>query len=341
MRRAGVVVLSLMALAAAAASWLAPNPPQRGFPDLVNAPPTRVRVWDGGPRAPFIYRQRLVSRLERTFANDTAQRISLRWFDGGVLVTADPETGAPLLLLGADGYGRDIFARLLHGARLTLALALLATLGATALGGVVGSVSGYAGGRTDLLLSRLTEFVLVLPAIYVVLALRAALPLVVPPRTVFLSLAGIFVLLGWPTVARGVRAIVASERARDYVVGRRGAGGAPWPRAVPASAARGARPPGHPGHAAAAGLHPGRGDDVVHRPGVSRGHAHLGHDAAGGSQCGAAWRCAVGPGPGRGDLPRGSGREPRGTGPRATPPRYNWIDETVRGRVHAHRHAVS
>jgi len=216
-RRAGVVVLSLVALAAAAASWLAPNPPQRGFPDLVNAPPTRVRVWDGGPRTPFIYRQRLVSRLERTFANDTAQPIPLRWFDGGVLVTADPETGAPLLLFGADGYGRDIFARLVHGARLTLALALLATLGATALGAVVGSVSGYAGGRTDLLLSRLTEFVLVLPAIYVVLALRAALPLVVPPRTVFLSLAGIFVLLGWPTVARGVRAIVASERARDYV----------------------------------------------------------------------------------------------------------------------------
>ena len=69
----------------------------------------------------------------------------------------------------------------------------------------------------DLLLSRVTEFVLVLPAIYVALALRAALPLVVPPRTVFLSLVGIFVLLGWPTVARGVRAIIVSERSRDYV----------------------------------------------------------------------------------------------------------------------------
>jgi peptide/nickel transport system permease protein len=212
-----MALLAAVALVTAGASWLAPNPPERRFPDLLNAPPTRVRVWDGGPRAPFIYRQRVVSRLERRFENVITERVSLRWLDDGALVTADPAGGAPLLMLGTDSYGRDIFARLVHGARLTLALALLATLGATLVGGLVGGVSGYAGGRVDLLLSRLTEFVLVLPAIYVVLALRAALPLAVPPRTVFLSLAGIFVLLGWPTVARGVRAIVASERARDYV----------------------------------------------------------------------------------------------------------------------------
>jgi peptide/nickel transport system permease protein len=216
-RRAGLVLLGLVACAAVGASWLAPNAPDRRFPDLLYAPPTLVRVWDGGPRAPFIYRQSLVSRLERTFTNDTSERITLRWFDGGTLVTARPDDGAPLLLLGADGYGRDIFARLVHGSRLTLALALFATLGATLLGGLVGSLSGYVGGRLDLALSRLTEFVLVLPAIYVALSLRAALPLIVPPRTVFVSLAGIFILLGWPTVARGVRAIVASERARDYV----------------------------------------------------------------------------------------------------------------------------
>jgi peptide/nickel transport system permease protein len=216
-RWAGVIVLGFVAVLAAAAPWIGPNPPDRAFPDLFNAPPTAVHVWDGGPRGPFIYRQRLISRLERRFETVTTMPVPLRWFTDGRLVTADPEAGAPLLLLGADGYGRDVFARLVNGSRLTLALALMATLGATLLGGLVGGVSGYAGGRVDLLLSRLTEFVLVLPALYVVLALRAALPLVVPPSTVFFSLAGIFVLLGWPTVARGVRAIVASERSRDYV----------------------------------------------------------------------------------------------------------------------------
>jgi peptide/nickel transport system permease protein len=216
-RRAGIVLLTVVAGVAALAPWIAPNPPDRAFPGLLHAPPTMVRVWDGGPRAPFIYRQRVVSRLERRFETITTERVPLRWFRDGRLVTVDPGAGAPLLLLGADGFGRDVFARLVHGSRLTLALALIATLGATLLGGLVGGVSGYAGGRLDLLLSRVTEFVLVLPAIYVVLALRAALPLVVPPRTVFLSLVGIFVLLGWPTVARGVRAIIVSERSRDYV----------------------------------------------------------------------------------------------------------------------------
>ncbi len=218
MKRAGAAALIVVALCALAASWVAPNAPERRFNDLLNAPPTRVRVWDSGPRAPFIYRQRVLSRIERRFETVSTERVALRWFAAGTFVTADPGGGAPLLLLGADAYGRDIFSRLVHGSRLTLALALLATLGATLLGAAIGGMSGYAGGRVDLVLSRVTEFVLVLPAIYVVLALRAALPLVVPSSTVFLSLAAIFILLGWPTVARGVRAIVVSERTREYVV---------------------------------------------------------------------------------------------------------------------------
>ena len=227
MRRAGVALLVAVVVVAGAAPWFAPNAPDRAFAGLLNAPPTLVHVWDGGPRAPFIYRQRVVSRLEKRFETVVAEPVSLRWFGEGRLVTAAPDAGVPLLLLGADGYGRDIFSRLVHGSRLTLALALIATLGATLIGGLVGGVSGYAGGRVDLLLSRVTEFVLVLPAIYVVLALRAALPLVVPPRTVFVSLAGIFVVLGWPTVARGVRAIIASERSRDYVSAAEALGASP------------------------------------------------------------------------------------------------------------------
>jgi len=207
-RRAGVALLVAVVVVAVAAPWFAPNAPDRAFAGLLNAPPTLVHVWDGGPRAPFIYRQRVVSRLEKRFETVVAEPVSLQWF-------------------GDDSHGRDIFSRLVHGSRLTLALALIATLGATLIGGLVGGVSGYAGGRVDLLLSRVTEFVLVLPAIYVVLALRAALPLVVPPRTVFVSLAGIFVVLGWPTVARGVRAIIASERSRDYVSAAEALGASP------------------------------------------------------------------------------------------------------------------
>jgi peptide/nickel transport system permease protein len=55
-----------------------------------------------------------------------------------------------------------------------------------------------------------------MPAVFVVLALRSALPLVLPPATVFLLMSAIFALVGWPWVARSVRGVIASERTRDY-----------------------------------------------------------------------------------------------------------------------------
>jgi peptide/nickel transport system permease protein len=237
-KRAGQLLLALLALVALAAPWLAPNPPDRSFADFLYAPPTPVRVFRnppsrsfgeaGGLTIPFIYPQRLVSRLERRFEEDTLNPVRLQWFTGGRLVSVPEAAGSPLLLLGADGFGRDTFSRLLYGARASLALAAAATVLALLVGALVGGIAGYAGGVVDDLLSRMTDFVLVLPAIYVALALRAVMPLILPPATVFVLLGTIFALLGWPIVARGVRAIVASERERDYAVAGLALGAGPW-----------------------------------------------------------------------------------------------------------------
>jgi peptide/nickel transport system permease protein len=226
MRAAGAALLGLIALAALVAPWLAPNPPNRRFAGLLYAPPTRVYLGDD-MGLPHVHPLRIVSRLERRFDEDRSRHVPLRWFADGVLATADPDRGAPLLLLGADAYGRDRFSRLLHGARATLALGVLATLLATTIGAFVGGVAGYAGGGLDSALSRVSEFVVVLPAIYVTLALRGVMPLVLPASTTFLLLLAIFAALGWPMVARGVRAIVASERGREYVLAARAAGASP------------------------------------------------------------------------------------------------------------------
>jgi peptide/nickel transport system permease protein len=217
MKRAGVLLLVLVALLTAAAPVVAPNPPDAAFRDMPFAPPSRVYVLDSAGRlvTPYTYPQRLVSRLERRYEEDRSRPQPIRWLYSGRLATAAPE-GAPLMLLGADSAGRDIFARLLHGARTSLALALAGTLGALLIGVMMGGVAGYAGGLPDEILSRIADFVLVLPAIYVVLALRAVMPLVLPDSTVFLLMAAIFALVGWPFVARGVRAIIASERTSEY-----------------------------------------------------------------------------------------------------------------------------
>lgn len=181
----------------------------------------------GGPPqlvAPRIYPWQVVNRRERLFEEERLRPVTLRWFAEGHLVTADPAAGVPLLLMGADSYGRDIFSRLLYGARTSVALAVAATIAATLLGALIGGVSGHTAGVVDAVLSRVTEFVLVLPAIYVALALRAVMPLVLPAAVVFLLLLVIFTALGWPIVARGVRAIVLAERGRDYAVAARASG---------------------------------------------------------------------------------------------------------------------
>jgi peptide/nickel transport system permease protein len=212
--------------AAIGAPFLAPNDPATRFPDLQYAPPTRLHVLgEGAPL--YIYTQRLVSRLERKFENDQSRPVAVRFFTGGRLITADADAGTPLLLLGADGYGRDIFSRLLYGGRATLAVALIATAGAALFGMLLGGISGGAAGWVDGVLSRLSEFVLVLPTIYVALTLRAVMPLILSSTQVFLLLTGIFTLLGWPIIARGVRSIVLSEREREYVAAARAAGAGP------------------------------------------------------------------------------------------------------------------
>jgi len=214
----GRALLIAIVFVAAAAPWLAPNSPDRQFDTYLYAPPTHIH-------ATYFYPLRIVSRLERRFEEVRDRPIRIEWFHGHLVSSADARE--PLLLLGADSYGRDIFARLLYGSRASLGLAALATLVTMILGAVIGGIAGYAGGAVDEVLSRFSDFVLVLPAIYVVLALRAVMPLVLPPGQVFALLVGIFALVGWPVVARGVRGIIASEREREYVTAGRAAGAGP------------------------------------------------------------------------------------------------------------------
>ena len=225
-RPLGLAIVALTVAAAVMAPVLGPHAPGDQHSGLLNAPPTLPHVVsdDGRWHRPFIYKSRLVDRLEQRFEEDRSTRVPLAWFTRGHLVVSSDEEQMPLLLLGADSFGRDVWSRLLFGARASLGIAVVAAFGAMVLGAVAGGLAGYAGGAADDLLMRGADFIMVLPAMYVVLALRAVLPLVLAPATVFGLLTAIFAIVGAPFMARGIRGIVRTERGLDYAAAARALG---------------------------------------------------------------------------------------------------------------------
>lgn len=221
MTRRVTVLLAALAVVAAVGPWIAPYDPETQHRDFLYAPPMRPRLIHAGTvRTPFAYAVSLQDRLEQRYATDRARPLSLPWF-------AD-QAAEPVFLLGADSYGRDLLSRLLHGARFSLSLALVSVAGALLIGALIGAMAGYYGGWLDDLAMRAVDFVIVLPVIYVALVMRAMLPLVLPPATLFMLMAAIFALVGWPFVARGVRGIVAAERHREYVLAAHSLGASSW-----------------------------------------------------------------------------------------------------------------
>jgi peptide/nickel transport system permease protein len=228
-RRTGLVLVGAAVFLAAGAPFVAPYAVDTRFPRLLNAPPTALHIVDDSGRwqAPFIYRWRLVSQLEQLYEEDRSQRVPLVWLSAGRLVSSSA-ADAPLLLLGADGFGHDVLTRLLFGARTSLTLAATAALGAILIGAVAGALAGYAGGTVDDVLMRGVDFVMVLPAMYVALALRSVLPVVMTAPQVFWMLTLIFSILGAPFIARGVRSIVRTERRLDYAIAAEALGAGAW-----------------------------------------------------------------------------------------------------------------
>lgn len=138
-----------------------------------------------------------------------------------LLATHNPfaqDLGARLLPPGTDGYifgtdslGRDIYSRLLYGARISIYIVLLVALVAPLLGLVIGTISGYAGGWVDEILMRLTDIFLAFPRLILALAFVAALGAGIENAVLAIS------LTAWPPYARIARAETLTIRSADFI----------------------------------------------------------------------------------------------------------------------------
>jgi len=119
---------------------------------------------------------------------------------------------------GTDDLGRDLLARVVLATPISLAIGLTAAAVSLAVGFTIGAIAGYAGGVTDLLLSRVIEVVLSFPVLFLLLALAAFLP--PSPAAVILAIG----LTTWPGDARYARAEILKARDLDYTRAARAAG---------------------------------------------------------------------------------------------------------------------
>jgi peptide/nickel transport system permease protein len=124
--------------------------------------------------------------------------------------------------LGSDGTGRDLFVRILYGARISLFVGVVTTFIASCLGVTIGLMAGYFGGLIDTLLARFTDAVLAFPYIVLAIALAAVFG---PSLTIIM---GLITFFSWAGIARIVRGQTLSIKEKEYIEAARSLGAGPF-----------------------------------------------------------------------------------------------------------------
>ena len=141
------------------------------------------------------------------FAQNLGERLKPPGFDGHIF--------------GTDSLGRDIYSRLLYGARISIYIVLLVAMVAPLLGLIIGTIAGYAGGWVDVVLMRITDIFLAFPRLVLALAFVAALGAGIENAVLAIS------LTAWPPYARIARAETLTIRNSDFIAAIRLQGAGP------------------------------------------------------------------------------------------------------------------
>ncbi|TIT64779.1 MAG: ABC transporter permease [Mesorhizobium sp.] len=201
--------------------------------DYIYSPPQQVHLFHNGQLVgPFVYGRQMtldMDTLKRNYIDnqDDVQRI--RFFCKGDryrfwgLVEGDrhfvcPAENGQLFLAGTDRLGRDVFSRIIYGARISLTIGLVGISFSFLLGIVIGGLAGYHGGVFDLIVQRIIEVLQSIPSIPLWLALAAIMPITWSPILIYFGITIILGLIHWTGLARAVRSKLLALREEDYVL---------------------------------------------------------------------------------------------------------------------------
>jgi len=201
-------------------------------------PPSKVHWYDPNFRFrlhPYIYKVVSPEESSTDYREEQSEKLPIHW-----LVSGDEyrilgifqchkhlfgvDAPANLYLLGSDAFGRDQFSRVLNGAQVSLFSGLIAAVLALGFGFFLGGIAGFYGGLIDDALMAIAEISIALPWLYLLIAVRAFLPLQINPATAFLLVIAVIGIVGWGRPARLVRGMVMTAKERNFVLAARGFG---------------------------------------------------------------------------------------------------------------------
>jgi peptide/nickel transport system permease protein len=231
-----IVVLSIITSGVLWADFISPYSETHTNRTKLYHPPTVVHWRDehGQLSWPYVNIYRQTDYMLREYIEDApAGKYYIKLFPHGEphrlfgLISTDRhlfgvDTPAIIYLLGADGLGRDVFSRLLHGGKRSLLICLAGLLLSGFIGWLIGGLAGYCGGVVDLIVLNTAKVLMCIPSIYLLIALMVYLP----PRmgaSNWLMIGGL-VLVNWPKICCTARNCVLGIRKRAYLEGARAVG---------------------------------------------------------------------------------------------------------------------
>ena len=222
------------------AEFLAPYSMNYTDRELSYVPPSPVFTIDenGKLSRPYTYNYKRTydaDLMQTVFKLDRSKKYYLQFFSGGEeymflgifpmkLRFVTVENDGRLYLLGGDINGRDVFSRLLYGGRISMTIGFLALFVLFPIGLLYGGISGYFGGKVDMLMMRFAEAVMSIPSFYLLIILAAILPSNMTSTQRLILIVVILALIGWAGFARVVRGMVLSIKNQDFVKSAKMAG---------------------------------------------------------------------------------------------------------------------
>jgi peptide/nickel transport system permease protein len=229
------IVLMLFYLVVLVPDFFATQDPEATEAALAFIPTQVISFIDSSglnPTVPALVGKRNPVTLRMEWKIDESKKVPIRFFGPGykykvlglfetdihLIGPADPQSTDKLFILGTDRLGRDQWSRMMFGTRTSMTVGLVAVALSVILGILLGGISGYFGGWSDMVIQRLIDILQSLPTIPIWLAMTAALPQNWRPEQVFFAITIILSLISWTTLAREVRGRFLSLREEDFVL---------------------------------------------------------------------------------------------------------------------------